>query len=90
MVSTIKWKYTSKGKKNTYETKRRYKEYEKEIRKTNEEWAKKYNLLEEENKKLQEEVRMDKEAIEKIYNSKSWKYLEKIRKIKRGIFKLKK
>lgn len=95
-VKKIKWyqqlneNIRVKAKKNTYETKRRYKEYEKEIRKTNEEWAKKYNLLEEENKKLQEEVKMDKEAIEKIYNSKSWKYLEKIRKIKRGIFKLKK
>jgi len=78
-----------KAKKNIYEAEERYKKYEHEIKKLNEacknvnkEVEAEYIKLKDENVKLQEECNMIKAELEKVYNSRGWKCLEKLRKFR--------
>lgn len=90
-VKRIKWyqqlseDIRKKAKKNIYEAETRYKEYEKKINEISEEWKNKNDNLQKENKKINEECQKNKNELEAIYNSRGWKYLEKLRKIKNKI-----
>ena len=83
-IERIKWyqqlheEVRVKAKKNIYEAEEKYKNYEQEIKIINEANRKNndnYKKLEQDNLRLQEELK-------KIYNSKGWLCLEKLRKIK--------
>ena len=90
-VKRIKWyqqlseDIRKKVKKNIYEAETRYKEYEEKINEISEEWKNKNDNLQKENKKINEECQKNKNELEGIYNSRGWKYLEKLRKIKNKI-----
>lgn len=90
-VKRIKWyqqlseDIRKKAKKNIYEAETRYKEYEEKINEISEEWKNKNDNLQKENKKINEECQKNKNELEAIYNSRGWKYLEKLRKIKNKI-----
>jgi len=90
-VEKIKWyqqlheEVRVKAKKNIYEAEERYKNYEQEIKRINEENKNNqdnYKKLEQENITLQEEVNKKQAELDKVYNSRGWKCLEKLRKIK--------
>ncbi len=71
-----------KAKNNIYESEKRYLEYEQTINKNNEEWQENYKKLENEYQNITQEHQKARQELEEIYNSKGWKLLEKIRKIK--------
>ena len=85
-----------KAKANIYEYEKNYKNFQNEIEdmKNEEDELEKIILNErEEKKKLvskmkkdEEKYMMQKEILDNIYNSKSWKLLEKYRKIKNNIY----
>ena len=83
-VERIKWyqqlheDIRVKAKNNIYEAEARYREYQEEIRKIHDN----YKNLEQENIMLKEEINQRKIELEKVYNSRGWQYLEKLRKIK--------
>lgn len=90
-VEKIKWyqqlheEVRVKAKKNIYEAEERYKNYEQEIKRIKEFYKNNednYKKLEQENIRLQEEVNKKQAELDKVYNSKVWKCLEKLRKIK--------
>jgi len=87
-VETLNWykelheDIRKKAKNNIYESEKRYQEYEQTIKKNNEEWQTNYEKLQNENQSLEQEYQKTKQDLEAIYNSRSWKLLEKIRKIK--------
>lgn len=75
-----------KAKNNIYEAEEKYKNYEQEINRINnffENNKENYKMLEQENIRLQEIIKQKEIELEKIYSSKGWKYLEKLRKFKR-------
>lgn len=91
-VEKLKWyqqlheEIRVKAKNNIYEAEERYKNYEIEIKRLNEINKTLSEELEtniKQNKAKQEEVEQLKIELNKVYNSKGWKYLEKIRKFKK-------
>lgn len=67
-----------KAKNNIYESERRYLEYEQMIQ----DYKNKYEKLETEYAKLEKEKQKQSQELIEVYQSKGWKYLEKIRKLK--------
>lgn len=69
-----------KAKNNLYESENRYLEYAKIIQKNEQDWKNRYEMLQKEHQKEKEEL---ENQLEKVYQSRGWKMLEKIRKIVR-------
>ena len=91
-VNSIKWykeiygDIRVKAKNNIYESENRYKEYENKIRQLNEEKGEtieQNNRLKIEKNEIKEQLEKRNLELEQIYQSKGWRLLEKIRKIKR-------
>lgn len=79
-----------KAKKNIFESEDRYAEYAQIVKNDNETWKKRYDELYAQYEKERAEANKSKEMIEEqkkainaIYDSKGWKLLEKLRKLKK-------
>lgn len=86
-VERLKWyqqlheDVRAKAKNNIYESEKKYSEYENTIK----EYKEKYEKLEKQYGQLKEEYQKKEEELTQVYESKGWKYLEKLRKIKNKI-----
>lgn len=71
-----------KAKKNLYESEEKYAQYIENNNKNDEEWRNKYKILEEEYQNLQQQYQKEKQELVAVYESRGWKLLEKIRRMR--------